>query len=293
MSEVIKLIEQEAVTTIEGLTGSAPEIKFTSSNDAALASIDGALAVAYFDVEGDASGQILLSLPVGVATALADMMVAGPGDAKDDMDEDDLDATKEILSNVLGTVSTTLSTNDSVPSMKFSVTDITFAQSADDVSISNFDKVFSFDFSIGEQSGQMLLITEDNMTGYFDGTAGGLQAAQSAPAAAPSGGGGGGGPSGGGSGLDLNDAEMNNMELLLDVKLPIKVRIGTKYMLLKDVINMDIGSVIELDRLVNDPLDILVDDKVVGRGEVVIVDGNFGIQITEVVHPKERLAALR
>jgi flagellar motor switch protein FliN/FliY len=293
MSEVIKLIEQEAVTTIEGLTGSAPEIKFTSSNDAALASIDGALAVAYFDVEGDASGQILLSLPVGVATALADMMVAGPGDAKDDMDEDDLDATKEILSNVLGTVSTTLSTNDSVPSMKFSVTDITFAQSADDVSISNFDKVFSFDFSIGEQSGQMLLITEDNMTGYFDGTAGGPQAAQSAPAAAPSGGGGGGGPSGGGSGLDLNDAEMNNMELLLDVKLPIKVRIGTKYMLLKDVINMDIGSVIELDRLVNDPLDILVDDKVVGRGEVVIVDGNFGIQITEVVHPKERLAALR
>jgi flagellar motor switch protein FliN/FliY len=292
MSEVIKLIEQEAVTTIEGLTGSAPEIKFTSSNDAALASIDGALAVAYFDVEGDASGQILLSLPVGVATALADMMVAGPGDAKDDMDEDDLDATKEILSNVLGTVSTTLSTNDSVPSMKFSVTDITFAQSADDVSISNFDKVFSFDFSIGEQSGQMLLITEDNMTGYFDGTAGGPQAAQSAPAAAPSGGGG-GGPSGGGSGLDLNDAEMNNMELLLDVKLPIKVRIGTKYMLLKDVINMDIGSVIELDRLVNDPLDILVDDKVVGRGEVVIVDGNFGIQITEVVHPKERLAALR
>jgi flagellar motor switch protein FliN/FliY len=291
MSEVIKLVEQESVTTIEGLTGMAPEIKSTGAKDAALAQIDGPLAVAYFDVEGDVTGQILMTLPVGVATALADMMVAGPGDAKDDMDEDDLDATKEILSNVLGTVSTTLSATDGVPNMKFSVSDITFAQSADDVSISNFDKVFSFDFSIGEQSGQMTIITEDNVTGYFDGSAG---AGVPEPAtAAPASGGGASSGGGGGAELNLNESEKANMELLLDVKLPIKVRIGTKYLLLKDVINMDIGSVIELDRLVNDPLDILVDDKIVGRGEVVIVDGNFGIQITEVVHPKDRLAALK
>ena len=291
MSEVIKLIEQEAVTTIEGLTGTVPEIKSTGTNDAALAQIDGPLAVAYFDVEGDVSGQILMTLPVGVATALADMMVAGPGDAKDDMDEDDLDATKEILSNVLGTVSTVLSSTKNVPSMKFSVTDITFAQTSDEVSISNFDKVFSFDFSISDQNGQMNIITEDNVTGYFDGSAG--SASEAAPETTSSSAGtssGGGAP---GADLNLNDAEKANMELLLDVKLPVKVRIGTKYLLLKDVINMDIGSVIELDRLVNDPLDILVDEKVVGRGEVVIVDGNFGIQITEVVHPRDRLAALK
>jgi flagellar motor switch protein FliN/FliY len=292
MSQVLSLIESEAVTTIEGLTGTAPEIKSTGANDAALATIDGAIAVAYFDVEGDVNGQVLVSLPVGIATALADMMVAGPGDAKEDMDEDDLDATKEILSNVLGTVSTTLSATDGVPNMKFSVTDITFAQSADEVSISNFDKVFSFSFSIAGQDGAMNIITEDNVTGYFDGSAGAkVDTPEPQSGGVSMGGGGGGG--GGGADLNLNDTEKANMELLMDVKLPIKVRIGTKYMLLKDVINMDIGSVIELDRLVNDPLDILVDDKVVGRGEVVIVDGNFGIQITEVVHPRDRLAALK
>jgi flagellar motor switch protein FliN/FliY len=85
----------------------------------------------------------------------------------------------------------------------------------------------------------------------------------------------------------------SNMNLILDVKLPIKVRIGSKKMLLKDVINMDIGAVIELDRLVNDPLDLLVEDTVIGQGEVVIVDGNFGIQISKILTQSERIARLR
>ncbi len=58
-------------------------------------------------------------------------------------------------------------------------------------------------------------------------------------------------------------------------------------MLLKDVLSMDIGSVIELDQLANDPLEVLVGDKVIAMGEVVIIDGNFGIQIGE-IGSKER-----
>ncbi|MGL2810257.1 FliM/FliN family flagellar motor switch protein, partial [Helicobacter pylori] len=66
-----------------------------------------------------------------------------------------------------------------------------------------------------------------------------------------------------------------------------------KKMILKDVVSMDIGSVVELDQLVNDPLEILVDDKVIAKGEVVIVDGNFGIQITDIGTKKERLEQLK
>ena len=91
----------------------------------------------------------------------------------------------------------------------------------------------------------------------------------------------------------LNPTEFKNINMILDVRLSVRVRIGQKRMLLKDVISMDIGSVIELDQLANDPLDILVDDKVVARGEVVIVDGNFGIQITDIGSRKERLEKLR
>ena len=86
---------------------------------------------------------------------------------------------------------------------------------------------------------------------------------------------------------------MKNIGLILDVKLPLRVRIGSKKMLLKDVLSMDIGSVIELDQLANDPLEILVDDKVVAFGEVVIVDGNFGVQITQIGTKRDRLETLK
>ncbi len=86
---------------------------------------------------------------------------------------------------------------------------------------------------------------------------------------------------------------MSNIALIMDVKLPVKVRIGKKRMLLKDVLNMDIGSVIELNQLANDPLDILVDDHVIAEGEVVIVDGNFGVQITTIGTKRERLNQLK
>ena len=58
------------------------------------------------------------------------------------------------------------------------------------------------------------------------------------------------------------------------------------------MIAMDIGSVVELNQLANDPLEVLVDDKVIAKGEVVIVDGNFGIQITEIAPKKDRIEQL-
>jgi flagellar motor switch protein FliN/FliY len=93
--------------------------------------------------------------------------------------------------------------------------------------------------------------------------------------------------------VNLSEEELKNISLILDVKLPVRVRIGKKKMLLKDVLNMDIGSVIELNQLANDPLDILVDNHVIAQGEVVIVDGNFGVQITTIGTKKDRLQQLK
>jgi flagellar motor switch protein FliN/FliY len=294
MTNLVSLIEQETVGTIEGLTGFAPSVSSTGNEDAALATLSEPLAATYFDVEGDISGQIIVVLPVNIATALGDLMLAGEGDAKDDMDDDDLDATKEIVSNILATVSTALTANSDMPNMKFNVSNIVFAPVADEVPISSYDKVFSFDFSIASQSGVLSIVSDETMTPYFTGDipkpAGGGGEADAG--GAPMGGGGGSGISAP-AGVNLSESELQNMSLIMDVKLPIKVRIGSKTMLLKDVISMDIGSVIELDRLVNDPLDILVDEKIIGKGEVVIVDGNFGIQVTEVLNQRERLEAIR
>ena len=83
-----------------------------------------------------------------------------------------------------------------------------------------------------------------------------------------------------------------NLALLLDVALDASLRFGQKQMLFKEVLDLRPGSVIELDRRVNEPADLLVAGRVIAKGEVVVVDGNYGLRITEVAQPKERLESI-
>lgn len=83
-----------------------------------------------------------------------------------------------------------------------------------------------------------------------------------------------------------------NIDLLLDVELPIVVSFGEAEMQLKDILKFGVGSVIELDKSVNDPVVIKVNNKPIARGEVVMVDGNYGVKILEVESTAERLRSL-
>jgi flagellar motor switch protein FliN len=69
---------------------------------------------------------------------------------------------------------------------------------------------------------------------------------------------------------------------LLDVNLAVTLRFGGRELLLKDVLELSSGSVLELDRDVHEPVDLLLKDRVIARGEVVIVDGNYGLRVSEV-----------
>jgi flagellar motor switch protein FliN len=80
-----------------------------------------------------------------------------------------------------------------------------------------------------------------------------------------------------------------NIDLLLDVELPITVSFGECEMPLRDVLKLTAGSVIELDKSVNDPVTIIVNQKPIARGEVVMVDGNYGVRITEVESTADRI----
>ncbi len=71
------------------------------------------------------------------------------------------------------------------------------------------------------------------------------------------------------------------LELLLDVNLALTLRFGQRDLTLREVLDLGPGSVIELDRQVEEPVELLLGDKVIARGQVVIVDGNYGIKITE------------
>ena len=76
---------------------------------------------------------------------------------------------------------------------------------------------------------------------------------------------------------------MKNWDLLKDTEITLRIKLGSKTLLLADVRKLDIGSTVELDRLANDPIELMMGDTVVAHGEVVVVDGNFGIQITTMV----------
>jgi len=76
-----------------------------------------------------------------------------------------------------------------------------------------------------------------------------------------------------------------NLDLVMDVELNVSLRFGQRQLPLREVLELSSGSVIELDRQVDDPVELLLDGKVIARGEAVIVDGNYGLRVTEIPQP--------
>lgn len=81
----------------------------------------------------------------------------------------------------------------------------------------------------------------------------------------------------------------SNLDLLLGVGLSLTLRFGQRVLTLREILDLGSGSVVELDRQVQEPADLLLGDKLVARGEVVIVDGNYGVRVTEVIDPRQRI----
>jgi flagellar motor switch protein FliN len=79
------------------------------------------------------------------------------------------------------------------------------------------------------------------------------------------------------------DPVIGKLGMFLDVELVVTLRFGGRRMLLKDILDLCTGSVVELDQQVHEPVDLLLDGKLIARGEVVVVDGNYGLRITEVL----------
>jgi flagellar motor switch protein FliN/FliY len=84
----------------------------------------------------------------------------------------------------------------------------------------------------------------------------------------------------------------SNLDLLLDVELEASLRFGQREMLLRDILELHPGSVIELDRRVQEPAELIVSGRVIAHGEVVIVDGNYGLRITNIAQPSQRLESV-
>ena len=289
MSDFMKLFEDETVGTIEALVGMAPSLELKEEQELSIISnIVPPIVLVKLKITGDIEADAMIALPPNLAASLSDMMMGEEASDREDVNEDDIDATKEIVSNIFGAIANSLSAQSELPQFSFSVDSVENIADDSEVSLENFNKMYIYKFNLDSLSSLLMFIIDDKIYNALFGDNSGLATAEefdsiSTPSVSCN----------EGSDVTLSQDEMNNIALIMDVKLPVRVRIGKKRMLLKDVLNMDIGSVIELNQLANDPLEILVDNHVIAQGEVVIVDGNFGVQITTIGTKKDILNQLR
>ncbi|TSA86263.1 flagellar motor switch protein FliY [Helicobacter mehlei] len=290
IADFLKLFVREFTATVGGLLGKTPEVALKSE-----ISVGDFIFIEHasvtIQINSKSNLTITLAIPVPMATALADLMVGGEGASKEALEADDLDAIKEIGSNVFGALTTALSSQDIMPKLNFEAKQAIFAHDA--ALLDPYSDGYEFSFALDKIESSFFIFCGGVFIDIFNKK----EAPQNIPKGRPA-------PSMPSIPVvqrservegdhPLEQVEARNINMLLDVKLNVRVRIGQKKMILKDVVSMDIGSVVELNQMVNDPLEILVDDKVIAKGEVVIVDGNFGIQITDIGSKKERLEQLR
>ena len=84
-----------------------------------------------------------------------------------------------------------------------------------------------------------------------------------------------------------------SLELIMDVDVPVSVELGRTEMPIGQILGLGPGAIIELNKMASDPVDLFVNNTLIARGEVVVVDENFGMRITTVVDPKQRIKSLR
>ncbi|MGM0873677.1 MAG: flagellar motor switch phosphatase FliY [Bacillota bacterium] len=93
--------------------------------------------------------------------------------------------------------------------------------------------------------------------------------------------------------MQYQQQEIQNLDMLLDIPLQVTVELGRTKRSVKEILELSSGSIIELDKLAGEPVDILVNSKIVAKGEVVVIDENFGVRVTDIISQTERLNKLK
>lgn len=279
MNDFIELFVQEVISTIDGMMGRSAIVTHKEDSGVSDDLLPQPFGKVVVNVYLDGANVSLLAfiMPELLATALPDLMVGGEGNTgKDMMDDDDKDGLKEVFQSITGALSTALGGHESLPHFSFSIASVDNVESSG--TLGDYDKASHFNISIDSVESQLILLTKSDLLSHAKQESKEVTSSDTSNSSKD---------------VSLGTKEMRNINMLLDIGLSVKVRIGQKRMLLKDVISMDIGSIVELNQLASDPLEILVNDKIIGKGEVVVVDGNFAVQITEIGTKKERLDSIR
>lgn len=281
-SDLSNVFKNELSNTLEQLLGKKAKISETKKLDDIFESSSFIEADVKFDIKG-LSSAIVFYIPTISATKFEYLMLGGMGDLKEDIDDETTDAVNEIVSNICGSFCTA-SNAQGMPDIVGMKSEIKGTKKVEKSALSG-KEIYLFNISLEEDATPVLISFEKTFSPFFSLITGvnDEKPVVSTPAApaAPT--------------ITQNQSIVGvpnpskNLELLYNVRLKLSVRLGTKIVLLKDILRWDVGEIIELEQMVNEPLEILINGVKIGEGEAVIVEGKFGLKIKKIINEDLKL----
>ncbi|ABV68175.1 flagellar motor switch protein FliY [Aliarcobacter butzleri RM4018] len=225
------------------------------------------------------SSRIHFYIPAVSATKFEYLMLGGMGELKESIDDETTDAINEIISNICGSFSTLVNAQglSDVGSIK---SEIKSTIKVENSVLSAKDDAYEFTISLDDEKYKLMVVFDKLLLPYFSAITGIYQEEPKVQVTPST-------PVSNNTGSSNNSSvtpTSKNLELLYNVKLKLSVRLGTKIVLLKDILRWDVGEIIELEQMVNEPLEILINGVKIGEGEAVIVEGKFGLKIKRIIN---------
>ena len=281
-SDLSNVFKNELSNTLEQLLGKKAKISETKKLDDIFESSSFIEADVKFDVKG-LSSAIVFYIPTISATKFEYLMLGGMGYLKEDIDDETTDAVNEIVSNICGSFCTA-SNAQGMPDIVGMKSEIKGTKKVEKSALSG-KEIYLFNISLEEDATPILISFEKTFSPFFSlitGVNDEKPVVSTPPApAAPT--------------ITQTQSIVGvpnpskNLELLYNVRLKLSVRLGTKIVLLKDILRWDVGEIIELEQMVNEPLEILINGVKIGEGEAVIVEGKFGLKIKKIINEDLKL----
>ena len=276
-SDLSNVFKNELSNTLEQLLGKKAKISETKKLDESFDSPAFIEADVKFDIKGLTSG-IVFYIPTVSATKFEYLMLGGMGDLKADIDDETTDAVNEIVSNICGSFCTA-SNAQGMPDIVGMKSEIKGTKKVEKSALDGKD-LYIFSISLDEDETPILISFDKAFSPFFSLITGikdekpvvSTPPAPAAPAITQT------------QSIVGVPNPSKNLELLYNVRLKLSVRLGTKIVLLKDILRWDVGEIIELEQMVNEPLEILINGVKIGEGEAVIVEGKFGLKIKKIIN---------
>ncbi len=282
-SDLSNILKEELSNTLEQLLSKSSQVESIGSLVAEnFDSTQMVECLVKFDFKG-VSSNITFYVPTLTATKFEYLMLGGMGDLKEHLDDEVTDAINEIISNICGSFCTSVNAQGltDIGSIKSEVKSSSIIEGSN---LSSQQNIYEMTLSLDNEKLAIIVSFDGIVLPFFSSITGVMSTTD----------------------LDIKNEVLppvsnsisssqhsvqlpKNLELLYNIKLKLSVRLGTKVVLLKDILRWDVGEIIELEQMVNEPLEILVNGVQIGVGEAVIVEGKFGLKIKKIGHEDFRL----